>query len=49
MFRHIRFANKIVQKIQKLKNDPLKPQKKQKSKKECSRELMLKTKKIKHI
>ena len=45
MFRHIRLANKIFQKFQKLKNEPLKPKKKlKKNKQECSSELMLKTK-----
>ena len=46
MFRHLRLAKNNFQKIQKLKNYPLKPQKKQKSKKECSNELMLKTKNV---
>ena len=46
MFRHIRLANKIFQKFQKLKNYPLRPLKKQKSKNECSSELMLNTKNV---
>ena len=46
MFRRIRLANKIFQKNQKLKNYPLKPPQNQKAKKECSSELMLKTKKF---
>ena len=44
MFRHIRLANTIFQKIQKRENFPLKPQKTKKTKKECFSELLLKTK-----
>ena len=43
MIRHVRLAKNNFQKIQKLKNYPLKPPKTKKSNKECSIELMLKT------
>ena len=44
MFIHIRLSKTYFQKIEKVKNNPLKPKKK--SKKECSIELMLKTKNV---
>ena len=45
MLRHIRLANKKIQKCQKLKNYPIKPKnpKSQKSNKDYASELMLKT------
>ena len=46
MFGHIRLANKCFQQIlKKTKKLPPQTPKKQKSKKECSSELMMKTKK----
>ena len=41
MFRHIRLANNYFKKIQKLKNDPIKPPK-TKNQRQNSSELMLK-------
>ena len=46
MFRHIRLANKPIKNFQKLKKLPNKTPNNQKSKKEYSSELILKTKNV---